>query len=363
MQGREQADSYANVLTGLATDVVDDVSLVSAGTASGWSRAFTVQLFQRLRHRDAAAAVALQELSQRLAAEGTSAEAVVQMEIGSQAAADLTVRNLITSMRLLSAYEWPDFVEAASLVNHALCRHPLFAQMDFITRDRYRSAVEDLARRSHHTEITGSPCFRRAMAHSASPGRQVRQTSGRIGDGRALFEREIGYRRAFLRRVLARQADRALPIYAGTLFVVVCGILALLLGDAADDGAPRWLLCLYAALSLAPASEIALLLVNRLVSDHVTPRHMPRLKLPDGLDATMRSFVVVPTMLGSEQSIAGHVRMLETHYLSNGVNAGDIQFALLTDWLDAPGAHADGDDRLLQSAADAITRSMSATRG
>src|SRR6476659_10010015 len=79
MKGREQADRYANALTGLATDVVDDVSLVSAGTASGWSRAFTVQLFQRLRHRDAAAAVALQELSQRLAAEGTSAEAVVQM--------------------------------------------------------------------------------------------------------------------------------------------------------------------------------------------------------------------------------------------------------------------------------------------
>jgi len=153
MKGREQADRYANALTGLATDTVDDVSLVSAGTASGWSRAFTVQLFQRLRHRDAAAAVALQELSQRLAAEGTSAEAVVQMEIGRQAAADLSVRNLITSMRLLSAYEWPDFVEAASLVNHALSRHPLFARMDFITRDRYRSAIEDLARRSQRTEL------------------------------------------------------------------------------------------------------------------------------------------------------------------------------------------------------------------
>ena len=38
-----------------------------AGTGTGWSRAFTVQLFQRLRHGDAAAAGALQELSQRLA--------------------------------------------------------------------------------------------------------------------------------------------------------------------------------------------------------------------------------------------------------------------------------------------------------
>ena len=356
MKGREQADRYANALTGLATDVVDDVSLVSAGTASGWSRAFTVQLFQRLRHRDAAAAVALQELSQRLAAEGTSAEAVVQMEISRQAAADLSVRNLITSMRLLSAYEWPDFVEAASLVNDALCRHPLFAQMDFITRDRYRSAIEDLARRSQHTELAvADAVVAKTMAMSDDRDSRAADLGfWLIGTGRTLFERELGYRRSYLRTVLQRHADRALPIYAGTIFVVACGILALLLTAAAEDGVAKWTLWVYAALALAPASEIALLLVNRLVSDHVTPRHLPRLKLPDGLDATMRTFVVVPTMLVSEQSIAGHARMLETHYLSNGVNTGEIYFALLTDWLDAPVEHADDDARQLQAAADAI---------
>ena len=36
MKGREQADRYADALTGLATDVVDDVSLIGAGTTSGW---------------------------------------------------------------------------------------------------------------------------------------------------------------------------------------------------------------------------------------------------------------------------------------------------------------------------------------
>ena len=123
----------------------------------------------------------------------------------------------------------------------------------------------------------------------------------------------------------------------------------------------KWTLWVYAALALAPASEIALLLVNRLVSDHVTPRHLPRLKLPDGLDATMRTFVVVPTMLVSEQSIAGHARMLETHYLSNGVNTGEIYFALLTDWLDAPVEHADDDAACCRRRPTRFTRSMHAT--
>ncbi|MEO8537453.1 MAG: phosphorylase, partial [Betaproteobacteria bacterium] len=356
MQGRQQADRYADALTGLATDIVEDVSLVSAGTASGWSRAFTVQLFQRLRHRDAAAAVALHELSQRLAAEGTSAEAVVQMEISRQAAADLSVRNLITSMRMLSSYEWPDFVESASLVNHTLARHPLFPAMDFITRDRYRGAIEDLSRRSSHAELDIANAVV-AKAAGLAGDRDARAADlgfWLIGDGRALFEREVGYRRPLLRRLLARQAHHALPIYAGTLFVAVAGILALLLTSAAEHGVAEWTLWAYALLALAPASEIALLLVNRLVSNHVPSRHMPRLKLPNGLDATMRTFVVVPTMLASSKSIAEHVRMLETHFLSNGVSVGSIHFALLTDWLDAPAEHGDDDTALLQAAAGAI---------
>ena len=357
MRGRDQADRYADALLGLATtQVVDDVSPVVAGTGTAWSRAFTVQLFQRLRHRDAVAAGALHELSQRLAAEGTSAEAVVQAEFARQAAADLSVRNLITSMRLVSAYEWSDFVEAASLVHRALCRNPAFPAMDFITRDRYRGAVEDLAWRSPHSEVDVA---RAAVAKAAAPhvGADTRPADlgyWLISEGRPLFERELGYRRSLAKRLLSRHTGDALPVYLGVVLVVTAGLLALLVGAAADAGARTWALWIYAVLALVPCSEIALVLGNRVVTDLVAPRHIPRFELPEGLDASMRTFVVVPTMLASEALIADHVRMLEAHYLSNGVGAGEIHFALLTDWLDAPAEHVDGDAQLLRSAADAI---------
>ena len=356
LRGREQADRYADALLGLATAVVDDVSPLAAGTRTGWSRAFTVQLFQRLRHRDAAAAGALHELSQRLAAEGTSAEAVVQGEIARQAAADLSVRNLITSMRLVSAYEWPNFVEAASLVHQALCRSPTFSSMDFITRDRYRGAIEDLARRSAHSELdVARAAVQKAAAPHASPDSRPSDLGyWLISDGRALFERELGYRRSLPRRLLSRHADRALPVYLGMLSIATAGLLALLLSAAHESGVGSYALWIYALLALVPCSEVAVTLVNRLVNDLVAPRHLPRFELPHGLDASMRTFVVVPTMLASEALIAEQVRVLETHYLSNGIDAGEMHFALLTDWLDAPAEHADADDRLLQVAVDAI---------
>jgi len=75
-------------------------------------------------------------LTERLAREGTEPEEVVRLEVDRQTAADLSVRNLITSLRLISSFEWQQFVEAASLVHEALCAAPLFSSMDFITRDR-----------------------------------------------------------------------------------------------------------------------------------------------------------------------------------------------------------------------------------
>ena len=60
----------------------------------------------------------------------------------------MTVRNIITSMRLISELEWSDFFESVSLVDDALRNGSDFAQMDFATRNLYRSAIEELSRGS-----------------------------------------------------------------------------------------------------------------------------------------------------------------------------------------------------------------------
>ena len=66
---------------------------------------------------------------------------------------NVTVRNVITSMRLISWFDWAQFVESVSLVDEVLGARSSFADMDFATRDRYRHAVEELARGSGRTEV------------------------------------------------------------------------------------------------------------------------------------------------------------------------------------------------------------------
>jgi cyclic beta-1,2-glucan synthetase len=82
-----------------------------------------------------------------LAARETTAEAAIRGEHQRQAADQVSVANAITSLRLCSALDWRQYVESVSLVEQVLQRDPAgaYARMDFLSRDRQRQAVEELA--------------------------------------------------------------------------------------------------------------------------------------------------------------------------------------------------------------------------
>src|SRR5262249_17984637 len=76
-------------------------------------------------------------IEQRLSEQGLRAEDVLRLDQQEQAAAHVTVRHLISSMRLITALDWNEFFESVSLVEEVLCRGTRVGEMDFPTRDRY----------------------------------------------------------------------------------------------------------------------------------------------------------------------------------------------------------------------------------
>jgi cyclic beta-1,2-glucan synthetase len=367
---RQRADEFADSLLGLGGD---DPAAAAASirrlTDATLTTAGRVQLFQRLRDQDPAATPALGWLEERLIAQGTTAEETVRLEHQRQAAMNVTVRNVITSMRLISWFDWATFVEDVSLVDVVLRSRPSFGAMDFATRDRYRHAVEVLARRSGETEVAVA----RAALERADRGRQDEQVDGPpavpaatpdgghpaepgyylIGDGRAEFEEALGVRMPFARRF--RRAFAASPAgYVGSVAfatVLVAAVPILLAGWLGASGPA---LALISILALFPASDLAVALVNRTVTDALGPRALPRFELAQGVPDHLRTLVVVPTLLASTADVEEQVARLEIHYLGNP--EGDLRFALLSDWLDAQTESAPGDDELLSTAAAAIDR-------
>ena len=150
---RQEADNLADRLLGAGGYAAEPVAAALASrTRAQLPDAFVVQLVHRLRDQDPQITPALTWLDQRLAAQGTTADAVVRDEHHRQGAASVTVRNIITSMRMISDVDWTELFERISLVDDILAASG-FLDMDFPTRNLYRSAIEELARGSKRAEI------------------------------------------------------------------------------------------------------------------------------------------------------------------------------------------------------------------
>ena len=151
---RQEADGVADRLLGVGISEADTPE-VAFRQFEGMHlpTAFAVQLVQRLRDQDPAVTPALRWLDERLTAQGTTSEKIVSEEHQFQGAMSVTVRNVITSMRLMSSIDWTKFFEGVSLVDAVLRSNNNFAAMDFLTRDSYRHAIEEISRGSAYTEI------------------------------------------------------------------------------------------------------------------------------------------------------------------------------------------------------------------
>jgi len=359
---RREADRIADDLLGISGRSLQAASDAMQGMGeSPLPMAFAVQLVQRLRNKGAEAALAMQWLTERLAAQETTPDEIVHREHNLQAATNVTVRNIITGMRLISAYSWNAFFEEVSLVDEVLRADSLFAEMDFVTRDRYRQGLEDLAKGARRQELEVARLVISKTEHARiNAGENDEAADWRLMDpgyyliskGRPAFEAEIGFRPSLRRRVLRRYIAHATPAYLGSV-VLTTLLLAVfpMLATVQAEVPPAWL-CLFGILALLPASDIAVMLINRFLTAQIGPRHLPRLELASGIPSTLRTFVAVPTLLVNEAEMEEQIGFLEVHYLANP--DGDVRFALLTDWPDADAEILPGDIELLRFASQRI---------
>ena len=118
-----------------------------------------------MRDHDPETTPALAWLHRTFAAQNTTADDIVHSEHQRQGAVNVSVRNVITSLRLISSVDWAKFFESVSLVDELMRERSSYAAFDFSTRDLYRHAIEDLARRSRHTELEVA---RRALEQAAT---------------------------------------------------------------------------------------------------------------------------------------------------------------------------------------------------
>ena len=358
---RQMADGLADRLLGAGGRPAESVAVVLVAHER-WplSRAFAVQLVHRLRDQDPKITPALTWLDERLAIQDVTTDAVVRDEHRRQGAENVSVRNIITSLRLISDVDWKQLFERLSLVDAVLATGGDFESMDFPTRTLYRSAVEELSRGSNRTELEIASAAvlaaKRAGADAPATERARRGDTGYIllAGGRCAFEKAIAYRLPM--RNWAARANRSLGVggYVAAISLVAVILLAVPLLVLSAAGVGLAVLGLLSVLGAIPAIDAAVALVNRAVNLGFAATLLPALELRDGVPSHLRTLVAVPTLLSTLEGVEELIERLEIHHLASP--EGDLHFALVTDWTDAANEHADGDARLVAAAANGIAR-------
>src|SRR6185312_13868679 len=231
---RQEANQLADRLLGVggyAAEQPATVLTVRAGTAL--SDAFAVQLVHRLRDQDPSVTPALTWLDQHLTAQGSTADTVVHDELQRQGSGVVTVRNIITSMRMISDVDWPELFERMSLVHEVLAAGGAFRDMDFPTRNLYRSTIEELSRGTDRTELEVANAAIHAAEESACSSAAVETDRHAepgyhlLAGGRGALEAAIGFRPPL--RAWPGRLSRRLGIggYVGAGTLVAAGLLAI----------------------------------------------------------------------------------------------------------------------------------------
>ena len=316
--------------------------------------AFVVQLLRRIREYGPRLLAIRTAVDGHLATLEMSAEDAIRAEHQGQAAAQVSVANVIGSLRLCATLDWSQYFEAVSLVEKVLQQDPpgVYGRMDFQSRDRYRQAVEELAGRSGDAQLRVArravESAREAADEGAVGDRAAHVGHHLIGKGRRGLEADVAYRPRLRLRVRRFAYRHATFLYLGAITGLTALIAGLGVALARQAGAGPAMQCAAALLLLVPASDLAIAWVQRVVAWLAPPRRLPRLDLSGGVPAEARTLVVVPTLWSSVEDAEELVAHLEVLALGNLDPC--IHFALLADFPDAPAREMPGDAAILAAA-------------
>ena len=359
---RDLADDWAERMVRVVEQNPTDLILVLADMARAdppLSGAFLAELTRHLHGQNPNFAFVNSWLEHRLTDQGTTIEQLVRVDGQAQAADQVSIGNSINSLRFLNSNDWRRFVGEHSLVEQTLSGDPpgIYAEMDFATRDRYRHAVEGIARRGRLTEYD---VVRKAVQLAEHHAREhPHERAAHVGyylvdRGRPLLEWLAGMR--FTPTVMLDKLRRRVPLtcYLGAAGLVTLAATLLFLRGSHRQSASWAAVWLLALPALVAASHLGLAFVNWLVTRLLSPQSLPRMDFEHGIPPEHRTLVAVPTMLTSAAGIERLLDGLELRYLSN--RDPSLHFALLTDFVDAAAETLPGDAELVHRAREGIER-------
>ena len=351
---------------GKDTDGIERLIAKHLNTLDRLNPTFIEHLFYRLRHSGRSYVNVLRIVDEQLEKFGTDTSTITQKEHNAQSMNTVSMGNCITSIQFIATLNGVRLFDSISHIEQILVKDPdgTYPLMDEATRSHYCSQVEELAYALRVSEL-----------HIAKEALALAQAAddSYVSNDQAEEERCVRHVGFYLigkglPMLIARQKGLKKPLWRyaglpkrrlGLLYFFSIGMMTFLLSSSAIQYAAMTALSHVIILSivaglcvLAPAMEIAVNVVNWVVSKALKPKAFPRLALKDGIPKSLGTIVAVPTILPDIKRTLNIVSNLEGQYLRN--REPNLYFAIIGAFKDCADKNDPEDDGIIQAAMNAI---------
>lgn len=249
----------------------------------------------------------------------------------------------IRSLREVGNTDWNFLIEPLIGFDSLLFQDPAGAYkcMDFESRQFYRKRVATIARRSDCTETqvaqTALDLARQGMQRPLNNPRMQRRIAHvghyLIGKGFSQLAERVGFHPSVSWRVRQFVREYAEDFYIVSIMLCTIFFVAAMVFPVLGRISSLSSLVFAACVLLFPTMQIAVELVNHLITSCFDPDHLPKLDFSRGIPTDCATLVAVPSLLLNEKQVRELVTDLEVRYLAN--RDPELHFGLLTDLPDA----------------------------
>ena len=321
---------------------------------------YLVILAQRLQSRGMFTENERRWFDYKLSRWETNLEEQLRSRIQQTSRLHLSIQNAISSLREVSETDWSLFVESCSVVERILRLDPagMYTRMDFSTRDRYRKIVEKLSAHSQYSEQEVAEQALMMAESAAQNGTHQRRKKMHIGyylldEGYAALSQKLAYQKPLDERFreLVQRYPAIYFFFIGIHLLILIAIIGIVTNLLARES---WMIILTLIISWLPALDLSIVSTNRLLSFLIPPRILPKLEFKGVIPDEYRTVVIVPTMLSSTADVEAQFELLEIRALANTNES--LQFAIVSDFLDAETETKENDDAILEASRRQINR-------
>ena len=269
-------------------------------------------------------------LDAKLKERNTNLENTISLSHITQSITDIYIGNLFTSLNKISKFNWKVIFEEVSIVENILRDDSsgVYKEMDFNSRDYYRSKLEKISKKYNIEETKVASTAVRLSKENKGNVKEKHVGYYIVGKGKKILLESLNLKRKF--EVKKEYIPYFYICIISILGLVSFGLIFHYFNSIDYNIVANVLLTIVLSILL---SELYIKILNHFLQKIYPINFLPKLEFKKDIPSKYKTFVVIPTLITSEEHVEEIFSKMEEYYLAN--KSKNLYFALLGEFMDS----------------------------